>query len=125
MISGLRLPKWFQYHTTPKIDHVTKSVVKVEAHGGGSRTCTRSIAAKTARHKNVRGAVALLYHYRTLSKREWRYKSCDRGGVKLKQRQCGDAPPVGTVFEDTAWRTLICNLPKYRTYDDYGFQDYS
>lgn len=81
--------------------------------------------------------VALVYHYRFLSAKEYRAKICDRGrllgGVDaFCDRKTGElranAPPHmvprrGDVFDDAAWRALTRKVPKYRVFDDEAWGD--
>lgn len=58
--------------------------------------------------------VALLHHYRYKSLEEWRYKGCVRKMAANSSKQC-DWPAVnGTTYDDSAWLTLMKNVPKYK-----------
>lgn len=91
---------------------------------------TASGASDNAKPMNV----LLLYHYRYTSRKEYLFKRCYRGtlgsewctkdGKSLKK----DTPyhiqiRPGAVFDDTAWRILTNNVPKYKMYDQ--FEDYN
>mmetsp|Transcript_24122 Transcript_24122/g.35539 ORF Transcript_24122/g.35539 Transcript_24122/m.35539 type:complete len:357 (-) Transcript_24122:967-2037(-) len=64
--------------------------------------------------------VAVLYHYKYKSEKEWYQKECVRLTVfGYKKKTCGTAPLVGTVFDDSAWKVLRSRVPKYRVFDDW------
>ena len=82
--------------------------------------------------------VALLYHYRYTSMKEYVFKRCFRGnlghdwcnkeGTGLKEIPEGKEhifPRPGSVYDDTAWKLLTRHVPKYRLYDDFGWKEYS
>jgi Glycosyl transferase family 2 len=144
LYAPIPVTKRFQYRLDA-IDARVKSVLKVSDYGGkfnnahsvrlsdavGNRNWRDTggpsvrYSETGASHPSRPGDVALLYHYRTLSAEEWRYKSCERGHVSLKVKECNaNIPaPVGSVFDDRAWQTLIRNVPRYRVFDNWD--DYS
>jgi len=83
--------------------------------------------------------VALLYHYRYGSAKEYVFKRCIRGnmdpgtwcdksGTGLREIPKGREhilPRPGSVYDDAAWELLIHHVPKYRLYDDLGWKDYN
>ena len=84
--------------------------------------------------------VALLYHYRYTSMKEYIFKRCfrrnylgssnwcNKEGTGLKEIPEGKEhilPQPGSVYDDTAWKLLTQHVPKYRLYDDFGWKDYS
>ena len=82
--------------------------------------------------------VALLYHYRYTSMKEYLFKRCfrrdylggtnwcNKEGTGLKESVKEHIlPRPGSVYDDTAWKLLTRHVPKYRLYDDFGWKDYS
>ena len=96
--------------------------------------------------------IAVLHHYRYMSEKEYITKVCVRGrfgadwckpdittttssndssiGTTKTRQKAPKFPPhaaprPGTVFDDTAWKTLTLNVPKYRVYDEPEWQDFS
>lgn len=67
--------------------------------------------------------VAVIHHYKYLSSKEFHWKSCIRKTVDDKYKHCRnnetEAPYVGTVHDDSAWRTLKKNVPKYAAFDEF------
>eukprot|EP00584_Thalassiosira_punctigera_P004521 CAMPEP_0172539972 /NCGR_PEP_ID=MMETSP1067-20121228/11068_1 /TAXON_ID=265564 ORGANISM="Thalassiosira punctigera, Strain Tpunct2005C2" /NCGR_SAMPLE_ID=MMETSP1067 /ASSEMBLY_ACC=CAM_ASM_000444 /LENGTH=448 /DNA_ID=CAMNT_0013325741 /DNA_START=146 /DNA_END=1492 /DNA_ORIENTATION=+ len=67
--------------------------------------------------------VAVIHHYKYLSPKEFYWKSCVRKTVDDKFKDCNNAKPakpyVGSVRDDSAWRTLKKNVPKYAMFDEF------
>lgn len=69
--------------------------------------------------------VAVIHHYKYLSSKEFRWKSCVRKTVDDKYKDCGNtqelssAPYAGSVYDDSAWRLLKKNVPKYAAFDEF------
>ncbi len=69
--------------------------------------------------------VAVLHHYQYLSSKEFRWKSCTRKTVDDKYKDCDVTrnvtvtPYVGTVHDDSAWRMLKKNVPRYAAFDEF------
>ena len=83
-------------------------------------------------------------HVRYTSVKEYRHKRCVRGEANTSPKGCdvrtgrlstaedakrGDVPDhivhrPGLVFDDGAWRLLTRSVPRYRTYDEAGWEDY-
>ena len=71
--------------------------------------------------------VAVIHHYKYLSRKEFYWKSCIRKTVDDKFKDCenlkrGGPPYNGVIFDDSAWQTLKRNVPKYEMFD--SFQDF-
>lgn len=69
--------------------------------------------------------VAVIHHYKYLSPKEYRWKTCVRKTVDDKVKDCqeklerGMSPFEGTVFDDSAWQALKKNVPKYAMYEEF------
>ncbi|KAL3809303.1 hypothetical protein ACHAXA_009427 [Cyclostephanos tholiformis] len=69
--------------------------------------------------------IAVLHHYKYLSSKEFRWKSCTRKTVDDKYKDCDvtrnvtRTPYVGSIHDDSAWRTLKKNVPKYAAFDEF------
>lgn len=69
--------------------------------------------------------VAVLHHYKYLSPKEFHWKSCVRKTVDDKFKECdGDKQESsvsykGHTFDDTAWKLLKKNVPKYAMFDEF------
>mmetsp|Transcript_23519 Transcript_23519/g.32991 ORF Transcript_23519/g.32991 Transcript_23519/m.32991 type:complete len:410 (+) Transcript_23519:54-1283(+) len=82
--------------------------------------------------------VVLVHHYRYGSLKEYTQKACVRGevvgGIKGCNEETGkldveDWPDHvrirrGQVYDDSAWKFLIENVPKYRVFDEIEWTDY-
>lgn len=70
--------------------------------------------------------VAVIHHYKYLSRKEFLWKTCIRKTVDDKYKDCDAAKKknifAGTVFDDSAWQLLKKNVPKYALFD--GFEDF-
>lgn len=67
--------------------------------------------------------VAVIHHYKYLSPKEFYWKSCVRKTVDDKYKDCSTSknmnPYGGRIRDDSAWRTLKKNVPKYAMYDQF------
>jgi hypothetical protein len=81
--------------------------------------------------------VLLVYHYRYTSDKEYYYKRCVRDGLvghwcdKSKKKIKSDPRTPdhvqsrpGELFDDTAWKLLTLNVPKYQIYDTPEWEDF-
>mmetsp|Transcript_5370 Transcript_5370/g.10795 ORF Transcript_5370/g.10795 Transcript_5370/m.10795 type:complete len:219 (-) Transcript_5370:424-1080(-) len=126
--------------------HYVKSVVKLSDYGGYPKSphSIKTDRGKTGSEKawvdtNGKGNfdsigasnydrpvdVAVIHHYKYLSPKEYRWKTCVRKTVDDKVKDCqeklerGMSPFEGTVFDDSAWQTLKKNVPKYAMYEEF------
>eukprot|EP00580_Thalassiosira_gravida_P015164 CAMPEP_0201657598 /NCGR_PEP_ID=MMETSP0494-20130426/788_1 /ASSEMBLY_ACC=CAM_ASM_000839 /TAXON_ID=420259 /ORGANISM="Thalassiosira gravida, Strain GMp14c1" /LENGTH=434 /DNA_ID=CAMNT_0048134467 /DNA_START=60 /DNA_END=1364 /DNA_ORIENTATION=- len=87
---------------------------------------TNSFDAIGAVNRNRPVDVAVIHHYRYLSPKEFRWKSCVRKTVDDKFKDCEQlkrsAPYEGIIRDDSAWQMLKTNVPKYAMFD--AFEDY-
>jgi len=139
MYAPVPVTKRFQYYIP---NNQVKVILKVEAYGGnfpnphcvttrgdgGPRNWRDTSGFGNysligANNLNRVTDVAVLHHYRFLSEREWRYKSCERGHVDRAVKECNDTAPVGMQFDDSAWKALVEHDPKYRVFENWP--DYS
>jgi len=80
--------------------------------------------------------VALIYHYRFMSEKEFLFKQCWRKNIGDKKWGCNESTGsidmnvpkhlqsrVGTVFDDKAWKFLVRKVPKYKMYDQDEWKD--
>jgi len=68
--------------------------------------------------------VAVLHHYKFLSPKEFRWKTCIRKTVDNKTKDCDNLkiqgrPYAGIIYDDLAWELLKKNVPKYAMYDEF------
>ena len=69
--------------------------------------------------------MAVLHHYKYLSPKEFYWKTCVRKTVDDLFKDCSaktknmESNYVGTVFDDSAWKALKKNVPKYAMYDQF------
>jgi hypothetical protein len=147
MYAPLPVTKRFQYRDgeTPKTRHQSqwsnvKAILKLEDYGNYPKS-PHSMKTKRGGWKDTNGGgsfdkigavnqdrptdVAVIHHYKYLSPKEFLWKSCVRKTVDDKFKDCNvDKQETvssfrGHNFDDTAWRLLKQNVPKYAMYDEF------
>jgi hypothetical protein len=67
--------------------------------------------------------VAAFHHCRYKSRKEWNYKACVRGRVTGSKSRCreslADMQNATEAWDDSAWKLLKQNVPKYRVFDKW------
>jgi hypothetical protein len=133
----LPVTKRFQYRIKAG-HHNTKVIVKTQDFRGSKNPHACSVRKGTNQHdtsgniitsnsgaanRNRPMTVAALHHYRYKSKKEWYYKGCVRGMVTGAKPQCKeslkDMQKAKEVFDDSAWKLLKQNVPKYQVFDKW------
>jgi len=62
--------------------------------------------------------IAVLHHYFSKSTKEFHFKGCTTGRADtVKRSKCNSVPPVGDIYDDTAWLVLKKYDPKYSIFD--------
>ena len=117
-----------------------KSILKLEDYGNYPQS-PHSMKTKRGGWKDTNGGgtfdkigsvnedrptdVAVIHHYKYLSPKEFYWKSCVRKTVDDKFKGCSSDQQEavdsfkGDVFDDSAWRMLKKNVPKYAMYDEF------
>lgn len=121
----------YRSHKNP---HSIKLLGNVTVHTTKHPGCVHQASSTGASDHERPSNVALLYHYRYTSMKEYVFKRCFRGnlgandwcnkkGTGLKEIPEGKEhilPQPGSVHDDTAWKLLARHVPKYRMYDEFG-----
>lgn len=85
---------------------------------------TNNKVTKGSQNENGPMDIAVIHHYWTKSKKEWRWKSCHRGRATIANisdpafaDKCNRGIHPGEIFDNTAWMHLKKLVPWYAMFD--------
>jgi hypothetical protein len=121
----------------PQIDILTKTVVVLEdavsmdvhfatlKEGAPRKAMGRGVFMRAGPPCCVKvrsdTSVAAIHHYKFKSMEEWYNKTCLRGMLNPNRGQfmkCNKPTEPGKVYDDSAWKIMLRNVPKYAVYDN-------
>ena len=128
----------YRLHRNPhSINLLANATVRTTKYPGCIHQASITTSTGASDHERPSN-VALLYHYRYTSMKEYVFKRCFRRNYLGSTNWCNKEgtglkksvkehilPRPGSVYDDTAWELLTRHVPKYRLYDDFGWKDYS